>query len=144
MPGHFTRIIGPLAECETRVWEQLVNFDCWPQWMHEVESVSRQDDGDPGRGSVLLLNRRLRQHSCRITHWHPLNRVDLNIHATGKHIGYSFRLVATQDSEQIELRLAMELEFHGLHRLFRHLLLTLEKRRARRMLDRFGEYMRRV
>ena len=141
-PASLSRFLGPEENFAPAVWAQLVEFESWNKWMPGVDTIERQDEGSPGRGSILLLKGKVRKHTCEISYWDPARRLDLVMSLRNKRLGYSFSLRNATDDRDTELRLGMEFEFHGLGSLMRVPLAALEKRRASILLERFVTHMR--
>jgi hypothetical protein len=119
-----------------------VDFENWSSWLPGIDTVTRLDTGNTGRGSRLELQGKLVRHDWVIAHWDPGNRVDFEITAAGKRLGYSYRINGAGDSQHAELRLNMEFEFSGPSSLFSVLLAAVEKRRGEQRFHCFITHMK--
>ncbi|MDA1369223.1 MAG: SRPBCC family protein [Proteobacteria bacterium] len=140
-PATLSRFLGPEENFAPTVWGQLVDFESWIKWMPGVDTIERQDEGSPGRGSTFLIKDIVGEHTCEISYWDPARRLDLVMSLRNKRLGYSFTLHNATDDRDTELRLGMEFEFHGLSSLLSVPLAAIEKRRAAVLLERFVTHM---
>ena len=102
------QILGPWPLCQALVWEQLVDFASWTEWLPGVRAVNRLDGGAPGRGSRLQIDKPFHSEFWEITHWHCRQRLDFEIANPHCRAGFSVSLRQGIDEEHVSLRLDSE------------------------------------
>ena len=104
----YSESFGPWPHCSALLWQQLVDFEDWPAWWGELQTVQQLDKGEPGRGSQLQVSSRFDQQIWEIIYWQPGSRVDFEILDRHCRAGLSFEIHAGGDSDHARLSLAME------------------------------------
>jgi len=140
-PGQHSRALGPWPHCAALMWQQLVDFEHWPDWWGDVQSVQQLDKGAPGRGSQLQVSSSFDQQLWEVIYWQSGRRVDFEILDRHCRAGLSFAIQPGSDSEHAILTLDMEFIPRTSARLMSYLARRGLQRRGLRLLQALANHL---
>ncbi|MFN3163451.1 MAG: SRPBCC family protein [Pseudohongiellaceae bacterium] len=132
---------GPWPHCTALLWQQLVDFENWPDWWRDVQSVQQLDKGEPGRGSQLQVNSRFDQQIWEIIYWQSGSRVDFEILDRHCRAGLSLSILPGSDNDHAILTLDMEFIPLTSAKLMAFLAQRGLRRRGLRLLKSLAEHL---
>lgn len=126
---------GPTQGGRMQVWHWLSSFQNWPELISELREIEQLDEGDPGRGSRFSLHWDNGWETCKVTHWHPGQKLILQYDDGTGHRAYQVSIASSSDPHTYLLNLHFQARYKGLWRFFAPILKPFEIERAKR---RFG------
>ena len=140
-PERFRETFGPWPHSAALLWQQLVDFEHWPDWWPDLQSVQQLDKGNVGRGSKLQVSSRFDQQVWEIIYWQVGSRVDFEIGDRYCRAGLSFVIQPADNTDHATLTLDMEFIPLTTARLLAFLARRRLRRRALRLLTALADHL---
>lgn len=140
-PGRHRVTFGPWPHSSALLWQQLVDFENWPDWWQDVQSVQQLDSGAVGRGSQLQVSGSFDQQVWEIIYWQVGGRVDFEIHDRHCRAGLSFGIQPGSDADHAILTLDMEFIPQTTARLMAYLARRRLRQRGLRLLHALADHL---
>lgn len=133
---------GPWSHCQTFVWNHLTDFTAWSQWLSGVRTVNRIDQGAPGRGSRLQIDRAFGSEQWTISYWLPQARLDFEIQGRHGRTGMSLVLEPGNDGETVRLTLGIEFGHDSSSRWLSYFSRRQQRRQAIKFMQDFSAFVK--
>ncbi len=133
-------LVGPVVPLDFKIWQTLVDYSKWDQWMDDVYDVTLNDPitkpgNDFGRGSTFHLYGESRVRSMQILHWSPCHKFVYSITSSHTKIAHCYEIHLSPELNQASIAVSGEIELRG----FKRLVSFLISRRYKKILGRQGQ-----
>jgi len=114
--------VGPIVPGHFKVWQGLVDYQHWHQWMEGAEQVKLVESGDDsfsqlGRGSTFRLRGPTGHRTLEILLWAPSQRLVYLIGTSTGRYACSFEVNLDRQTTTVSVVVGGEIEVLGVRRL---------------------------
>ena len=123
-----------IARQPADVWDFITDFGNAPAWMPGISRVEQLDEGEPGRGSTLLLELKGSSFQQQVSYWELEKCLILSSELHNMPTEESYRLESIADRTELELGIVIDVK--GIRLLLLPFIYWSAKRDANKRLQR--------